>query len=237
MDSTNGAAQGATPEPVDSSREALVTALREMADEMQTFLGEDGGENALFDFSVQYGDPEHLREAADLLAAGARSEADGWVSYFETRIRICDEVGNPSRPHPLSMNLENAKELLAYLRSTGPVSESDVDWMDRRQIAGLLKIAAADADNRLVVLSILNPLIRRLELPAPVVQPDALLEAATAVADDVCSLLCPSTWKTADGSPPHHLKCKALRAALDRGDAHPKLPAATPRNQETSNGE
>lgn len=35
-----------------------------------------------------------------------------------------------------------------------------------------------------------------------------------AVRDDVCGILCPSQWKTADGPPPHHPKCIALRAAL-----------------------
>jgi hypothetical protein len=38
----------------------------------------------------------------------------------------------------------------------------------------------------------------------------ALLEAQV----DVCSLNCPSVWKTADGPPPHSDKCQAINTAL-----------------------
>ena len=43
---------------------------------------------------------------------------------------------------------------------------------------------------------------------------ERILKAADAVKDDVCSLLCPSTWETAKGRPPHHPKCAELRAAI-----------------------
>jgi hypothetical protein len=42
---------------------------------------------------------------------------------------------------------------------------------------------------------------------------DRLMKAADAVKDDVCSILCPSHWKTGQ-RPPHHAKCVELRAAL-----------------------
>lgn len=42
----------------------------------------------------------------------------------------------------------------------------------------------------------------------------ALRDALKAVAEDVCSLNCPSQWHTEDGPPPHSDKCKAVRAAL-----------------------
>jgi hypothetical protein len=45
---------------------------------------------------------------------------------------------------------------------------------------------------------------------------DRLIAAAEAVKDDVCGVLCPSTWKTADGRPPCHPKCAEFRAALDQ---------------------
>lgn len=32
---------------------------------------------------------------------------------------------------------------------------------------------------------------------------------------DVCSLHCPSTWRTADGYPGHSERCKAITAALE----------------------
>lgn len=54
---------------------------------------------------------------------------------------------------------------------------------------------------------------------------DAMLARATADAlvlrqalaraqTDVCSLNCPSTWRTADGPPPHSEKCQAISALL-----------------------
>lgn len=44
---------------------------------------------------------------------------------------------------------------------------------------------------------------------------ERLMKAADAVKDDVCGILCPSQWKTAEGRPPHHPKCAELRAALN----------------------
>ena len=41
-----------------------------------------------------------------------------------------------------------------------------------------------------------------------------LYEALAAVAEDVCSLTCPSVWKTSEGPQPHSDKCKAARSAL-----------------------
>lgn len=43
---------------------------------------------------------------------------------------------------------------------------------------------------------------------------ERLMKAADAVKEDVCGILCPSQWRTADGPPPHHPKCIELRAAL-----------------------
>lgn len=43
---------------------------------------------------------------------------------------------------------------------------------------------------------------------------DRLLRASDAVKDDVCSLLCPSVWRTVDGRPPHHPRCVELRTAI-----------------------
>lgn len=43
---------------------------------------------------------------------------------------------------------------------------------------------------------------------------ERLAKAADAVKDDVCGILCPSHWVTAEGRPPHHPKCIELRAAL-----------------------
>ncbi len=45
---------------------------------------------------------------------------------------------------------------------------------------------------------------------------DDLVAALKAVAEDVCGLLCPSTWRTEDGRPPCHPKCQAIRAALEK---------------------
>lgn len=43
---------------------------------------------------------------------------------------------------------------------------------------------------------------------------ERLMQAADAVKDEVCDLLCPSRWETAKGRPPHHPKCVELREAL-----------------------
>jgi hypothetical protein len=40
-----------------------------------------------------------------------------------------------------------------------------------------------------------------------------LFDAAKAVQDDVCGLLCPSVFKTGQ-EPPHHPKCVELRKAI-----------------------
>lgn len=42
----------------------------------------------------------------------------------------------------------------------------------------------------------------------------ALCAALKGVIDAACSLMCPSTWKTADGPPPHSPQCLAAHAAL-----------------------
>lgn len=54
---------------------------------------------------------------------------------------------------------------------------------------------------------------------------------------DVCSLNCPSTWKTADGPPPHSAKCQAISAALERDAGAAllaELSAARPRSSRSS---
>ncbi len=43
---------------------------------------------------------------------------------------------------------------------------------------------------------------------------DKLREALESGAEAVCSLLCPSTWRTDEGRPPHSKKCQQIQAAL-----------------------
>jgi hypothetical protein len=45
------------------------------------------------------------------------------------------------------------------------------------------------------------------------IERDGLLDLLTDAQPHLCSFLCLSTWKTADGPPPHHLICQRLRAA------------------------
>lgn len=42
----------------------------------------------------------------------------------------------------------------------------------------------------------------------------ALAGTLTDVAQTVCGYLCPSTWRTADGPPPHDKRCQAVKAAM-----------------------
>lgn len=39
-------------------------------------------------------------------------------------------------------------------------------------------------------------------------------EALRAIADPVCSLRCPSIWRTVDGRPPHSAECQLVTAVL-----------------------
>lgn len=65
---------------------------------------------------------------------------------------------------------------------------------------------------------VLKPM-RATEHPGAALLADAaaLRAALTQAQADVCSLNCPSVWKTADGPPPHSEKCRAVSAALDTG--------------------
>lgn len=45
------------------------------------------------------------------------------------------------------------------------------------------------------------------------IERDGMLDLVTDAQPHVCSLLCPSTWKTAEGRPPHHPTCVALSKA------------------------
>lgn len=69
------------------------------------------------------------------------------------------------------------------------------------------------------------------ELNTTIGYQDAMLaqlrQALVLVQADVCSLNCPSVWKTADGSPPHSAKCQAISAALDVTAQRPEPPATS----------
>lgn len=57
----------------------------------------------------------------------------------------------------------------------------------------------------------------RLAVPSPSVPRDGMddqvYEALTIAAEIVCSMKCPSRWKTSEGRPPHSDECKKVRAA------------------------
>jgi len=43
-----------------------------------------------------------------------------------------------------------------------------------------------------------------------------LLSTLKSVQEDICGLLCPSTWKTSEGRPPCSPKCQAVKVAIRR---------------------
>lgn len=53
-----------------------------------------------------------------------------------------------------------------------------------------------------------------------------LIALLTKAQESVCSLKCPSTWKTAEGRPPHHEECRAISDAINaaRPEAMPQEP-------------
>jgi hypothetical protein len=81
---------------------------------------------------------------------------------------------------------------------------------DRRGIKNAL--GDVDFDVREEIVTSLAAIIRKAQIN------QELLDIAKIVAPTVCSMLCPSTWKTEEGRPPHNEICNLLNIVIKKAE-------------------
>ena len=157
---------------------------------------------------------ERLNHDIDATALADRGEQriDVTIDFLSRLIRDADKAATLTAPVEGVALETTAKERKIALNSLGYMGRNTVLARALRDIATLTAALAAEKERRSGWHEQADEWERRwVASEAARVKAEAELRE---VADDVCSFLCPSTWRTADGPPPHHPKCRAIRAAL-----------------------
>lgn len=209
--------------------QAEASALRQLATELVMELriarrdayGTDHAETADI-FGLAASILDNRRAGQPLLEENARlsqQRADANTALALTHMELCEAQASSAAL------IEACEAVAAFIESYTPTS-----YLAQMQPAfyGLFHVYGKNARAAVravrphadALLSRMADLSRQIgELNTTIGYQDAMLaqlRSALALAqEDVCSLHCPSTWRTADGQPPHSERCQAISAVLE----------------------